>query len=95
MSDPLDIYSDDAIARLYDHFDVWGPGDEFYLGLARERSRIRLIDQPHLARLIGQAGLLPAAFYGWWDRTPFGPGSREIIAVMGKAAQSKIGSADP
>jgi hypothetical protein len=25
-------------------------------------------------------------FYGWWDRTPFGPESPEIIAVVGKAA---------
>jgi ubiquinone/menaquinone biosynthesis C-methylase UbiE len=251
MSDPLDVYSDDAIARLYDHFNAWGPGDEFYLALAREaggpvldlgcgtgmaavriaaaaglevtgadpslsmlavarsregtervhwihaagqdlalaqrfaliymtghafqalltdgdavavlrnagrhlapggrlafdtrnpavrewltwnarewrevrpipelglveesgeaahdsatgivtidhvyrfldhgqerhaRSRIRFIDQPHLARLIQQAGLQPTEYYGWWDRTPFGPESQEIIAVMGKAA---------
>jgi hypothetical protein len=52
----------------------------------RARSRIRFIDQPHLARLIRQAGLLPTEFYGWWDLTPFGPESQEIIAVMGKAA---------
>ena len=50
------------------------------------RSRIRFIDQPHLARLIGEAGLRPTDVYGWWDRTPFGPESQEIIAVMGKPA---------
>jgi len=50
------------------------------------RSRIRFIDQPHLAGLIAEAGLAATEFYGWWDRTPFGPESQEIIAVMGKAA---------
>lgn len=52
----------------------------------RARLRIRFIDQPHLARLIGEAGLRARDFYGWWDRTDFGPESQEIIAVMEKAA---------
>ena len=58
-----------------------------YLDLGRERfavSRIRFIGQPHLARLIGEAGLTPLAFYGAWDKTPFGPESPEIIAVTGR-----------
>ena len=52
----------------------------------RARSHIRFIDQPHLARLIGEAGLRPTNFYGWWDRTAFGPESQEIIAVLEKSA---------
>ena len=35
MAEPADIYSDDAIARLYDHFNPWGADNEFYLALAR------------------------------------------------------------
>ena len=60
-----------------------------FLDQKKERhahSRIRFIDQSHLARLIGEAGLQSTAFYGWWDRTAFGPDSQEIIAVMGKPA---------
>ena len=29
-----DIFADDGFARLYDAFNPWGPGDEFYLALA-------------------------------------------------------------
>jgi SAM-dependent methyltransferase len=36
MAEPDDIYSDDAIARLYDHFNPWGADNAFYLALARE-----------------------------------------------------------
>jgi len=36
MAEPADIYSDAAIARLYDHFNPWGADNEFYLALARE-----------------------------------------------------------
>jgi 2-polyprenyl-3-methyl-5-hydroxy-6-metoxy-1,4-benzoquinol methylase len=36
MPDPLDVYSNDAIARLYDHFNGWGRDNDFYLALARE-----------------------------------------------------------
>ena len=52
----------------------------------RARSHIRFVDLPHLARLVGEAGLWPTDFYGWWDRTAFGPESQEIIAVRGKPA---------
>ncbi len=34
---PVDeIFADEAFARLYDAFNPWGPGDDFYLALARE-----------------------------------------------------------
>jgi SAM-dependent methyltransferase len=36
MAEPADVYSDEAIARLYDHFNPWGADNEFYLALARE-----------------------------------------------------------
>src|SRR5262249_6013563 len=58
-----------------------------YLDLALERravSRIRFIGEAHLARLIEEAGLVPLAFYGWWDRSPVTPESPEIIAVVGR-----------
>jgi SAM-dependent methyltransferase len=41
MSD--EIFDDYAFARLYDHFNGWAPGDDFYLGLARE-SGARVLD---------------------------------------------------
>jgi SAM-dependent methyltransferase len=31
-----DIFADEAFARLYDAFNPWGPGDDFYLALARD-----------------------------------------------------------
>ncbi len=31
-----EIFSDPAFARLYDAFNLWGPGDDFYLALARK-----------------------------------------------------------
>jgi SAM-dependent methyltransferase len=34
MSD--EIFDDDAFARLYDYFNGWAAGDDFYLALARE-----------------------------------------------------------
>src|SRR5579871_427815 len=36
MASVDDIFADDAFARLYDAFNPWGPGDDFYLGLARQ-----------------------------------------------------------
>src|SRR5262245_61471068 len=42
-------------------------------------SRIRFIGRDHLASLLAQAGLKPAAWYGDWDRRPFSPQSKEII----------------
>jgi SAM-dependent methyltransferase len=36
MSESIDVYSDDAIARVYDHFNPWRRDNEFYLALARE-----------------------------------------------------------
>jgi SAM-dependent methyltransferase len=56
-----------------------------YLDQGLERravSRIRFIGEAHLARLIEEAGLAPLALYGWWDRSPVTPESREIIAVL-------------
>ena len=47
-------------------------------------SRIRFIERDHLARLIAKAGLTLSACYGDWDRQPFTPNSREIIAVAGR-----------
>jgi SAM-dependent methyltransferase len=58
-----------------------------YLDRGLERralSRIRFIGKAHLARLIEEAGLAPLAFYGWWDRSPVTPESREIIAVLAR-----------
>jgi SAM-dependent methyltransferase len=56
-------------------------------GLDRHgQTRIRFIDQPHLARLVERAGLVPLAFYGWWDKSPCVPESPEIIAVLSKTA---------
>ncbi len=46
-------------------------------------SRLRFIEQAHLAGLIERAGLRPVAWYGDWDRGPFTTASREIIAVTG------------
>jgi len=57
-----------------------------YLDQGRERighSRIRFIDYDHLAGLIAQAGLEMTACYGDWDRRPYGPDCKEIIAVTG------------
>jgi SAM-dependent methyltransferase len=51
----------------------------------RALSRVRFIDRPHLVRLMEEAGLVPVAFYGWWDWSPFLPESREIIAVAVRA----------
>ena len=33
------IFGDEAFARLYDAFNPWGPGDDFYLALARRLGR--------------------------------------------------------
>jgi SAM-dependent methyltransferase len=49
------------------------------------RSRIRFIDQEHVARLILEADLRPIAWYGDWDRRPLSLASREIIAVTSRA----------
>jgi SAM-dependent methyltransferase len=60
-----------------------------FLDLGSERrgvTRIRFIDQAHLARLVERAGLVAQAYYGWWDKSPYEPESPEIIAVLGKAA---------
>lgn len=43
MHQPEDIYGEKALARLYDHFNLWGPGDEYYLDLAR-RARGPVLD---------------------------------------------------
>jgi SAM-dependent methyltransferase len=45
------------------------------------QSRLRFIEQPHLARLLTDAGLMPVAWYGDWDRAPLRPDSREMIVV--------------
>lgn len=47
-------------------------------------SRIRFIERDQLAQLITQAGLVMRDCYGDWDRRPFAPDSREIIAVVGR-----------
>ncbi len=48
-------------------------------------SRIRFTSADRLAALIEEAGLSLAHCHGWWDRTPFHPASREIIAVARRA----------
>ena len=42
-------------------------------------SRIRFTGKDRVAALIEEAGLSLEHCYGWWDRTPFGPQSKEII----------------
>jgi ubiquinone/menaquinone biosynthesis C-methylase UbiE len=49
------------------------------------RNRIRFVDQQHLSRLLERAGLTVIAWFGDWDRTPFSPTSKEIIAVTRRA----------
>ena len=66
-----------TIRHLYRYLDQ-GPE-------RRALSRIRFIGKAYLARLIEEAGLAPLAFHGWWDRSPYLPESREIIAVAGRA----------
>ncbi len=36
MSQETDLFEDEFLASLYDHFNPWGVCDDFYLGLARE-----------------------------------------------------------
>jgi SAM-dependent methyltransferase len=45
------------------------------------RSRIRFIGLDHLKRLLAEASLAPAAWYGDWDRSPLAEASREFIVV--------------
>jgi SAM-dependent methyltransferase len=47
-------------------------------------SRLRLVDQNHLMRLLIAANLTPIVWYGDWDRAPLTPISREIIAVTSR-----------
>jgi len=47
-------------------------------------SQIRFRDHDHIARLIGEAGLRPIAWYGDWDRRPLSLASKEIVAVTGR-----------
>jgi SAM-dependent methyltransferase len=44
-------------------------------------SRLRFIDQAHLARLLHDAGLVPIAWYGDWDRSKLTADSREMIVL--------------
>ena len=87
-------FEEETSAAIYDNFNRWSAGDDFYLGLARDldkgmhhvgHSRIRFIDQPHVAGLLVQADLEALAWYGSWDRSPFLPTSREIIVVTRRA----------
>ncbi|MEJ0015576.1 MAG: class I SAM-dependent methyltransferase [Acetobacteraceae bacterium] len=48
---------------------------------ATGHSRLRFIGRAHLERLLAAAGLVPAAWYGDWDRAPLTPDSREMIVV--------------
>jgi len=49
------------------------------------RSRIRFTTFDQLAALMKDAGLVIRSCYGWWDRRPFAPDSKEIIVVAGLA----------
>jgi hypothetical protein len=46
-------------------------------------SRLRFIDQPHLALLLEAAGLTPLVWYGDWDRSPYSIAAKELIVVAG------------
>ncbi|HKU99413.1 MAG TPA: class I SAM-dependent methyltransferase [Vineibacter sp.] len=79
--------------RVEQCFDAQADGDsgivaitqcDQYLDTGEQRtghSRIRFISQGHVAQLLAQAGLMTTAWYGDWDRKPFTPTCREIIAV--------------
>jgi SAM-dependent methyltransferase len=54
------------------------------------RSRIRFISQQRVADLLTRAGLGAVAWYGSWDRSPFSPGSREIIVVARRADRDPV-----
>jgi SAM-dependent methyltransferase len=49
------------------------------------RNRIRFVDQEHLARLLGKAGLAAVAWYGDWVSGPFLSTSNEMIVVAGRS----------
>ena len=71
---------DTGIVRIAQHCRFLDQGFE-RIG----RSRIRFIEQDHLAALLARAGLAPLAWYGDWDRGPCTPGSKEIIAGTRRA----------
>jgi SAM-dependent methyltransferase len=49
------------------------------------RSRLRFIDQEHVARLLAAAGITPVTWYGDWDRSPLTLTSTELIVVATRA----------
>ena len=67
-----------GIAELTHHYRFLDKGAE-RVG----HSRLRFIEQGHLTNLIAAAGLAPRAWYGNWDRSPYSPAAKEIIAVVG------------
>lgn len=58
------------------------------------RNRIRFVDQEHLSRLLGEAGLAAVEWYGGWDRKRFSPTSEEIIVVTRRANERARSLAD-
>lgn len=72
-----------GIVRITHHYRFLDRGTEL-----TGYSRLRFIEQAHLAGLIEQAGLRPITWYGDWDRSPFTAASPEIIAMTGLAQQT-------
>jgi SAM-dependent methyltransferase len=82
IEETVEAVADAAIVSLCHHYRLLDRGIE-----RKGTSRIRFIDQAHLARLIAEAGLAPVAFFGDWDRAPCASGSPEIIAVTEVATE--------
>jgi ubiquinone/menaquinone biosynthesis C-methylase UbiE len=53
-------------------------------------NRIRFVEQDHLSRLLGEAGLTATDWYGGWDRERFSSKSKEIIVVAQGASKTEM-----
>jgi ubiquinone/menaquinone biosynthesis C-methylase UbiE len=67
-----------GVAELTHHYRFLDKGTE-QVG----RSRLRFVTQSHLADLIAVAGLVPQAWFGDWNRSPWSSAAKEIIAIAG------------
>lgn len=71
--------ADDRFVTFETQYD-FGAGDTVVAP-----TTLRLMDQATLARLLGESGLKPVAWFGDWDRSPLGPESPEIIVIAAAA----------
>ncbi len=65
-----------GIAELTHHYRFLDKGTQ-RVG----HSQLRFMAQAHLADLIAEAGLAAQSWYGNWNRSPYSPAAREIIAL--------------